>query len=356
MQILCKNDLIYNTLLERIKSGVYPIGYKFPPELEFSRELRIAKVTLRAALARLEHENVVVRMRGKGTFVANSEPMLSVCNLLVVSGNNAIGSPMPYLMNLLSKSAVKRGIVLEYIDSAIFETLPEKILKKLMDAKKIEGVLMMNSMFTGHEQSALRLRALKLPVVLPHGDIGDANRTGFATVTVDKRKAFGDTIEYVLEKGFQRVAVIGLSEYNFRGYTEKNIRMMLKDKLHSMTYVPYSLDSMDCTIKKIYNQSGPKPDIFVCYSDLMAILLIAVLDKMGLKVPNNVSVVGYSGLTCDFEPGLKLTGCKYRYSEMVETALDLMSRHADWYSPLHSYTAPEINIPVDFIEGDSVRK
>ena len=46
----------------------------------------------------------------------------------------------------------------------------------------------------------------------------------------------------------------------------------------------------------------------------------------------------------------------FRDREMIEKALDLMEHHSDWYSPNHEYLAPEIMIPCDFIEGDSVRK
>ena len=67
MQFQFKNDIVYNILRERIHNGTYPVGMKLPPETDFARELQVGKVTLRSALARLEQENLVVRMRSRGS-------------------------------------------------------------------------------------------------------------------------------------------------------------------------------------------------------------------------------------------------------------------------------------------------
>ena len=360
MQILFKNDFIYNLLRERIKNGTYPVGYKFPPELEFAKELKVGKVTLRAALARLEHEKIVVRMRSRGTFVANAESPFGVRKLAVILDELTPGNAVFHLMNLLQKAAEKRGIVLEHIDKFICENLPAKQLKAMFKEKQIEGVVLISSYFTGNETLIKQLRTVKLPVVLPQGDIGDASCTGFATVTVDKRKAFGDTLEYALSKSFRNIAVLGYSGMDggddARGYSSQDIQRICGKSLHSLAYLPYDLDKINSYLKEHWDNQKKHPDVFVCFSDLMAILLLLALEKKRVLVPKDVSVIGYSGFSSDFELGLTLTGIKYRYREMVEKALDLMERHSDWYSPNHEYVAPEITVPCDFIEGDSVRK
>ena len=47
-----KKDLIFNFLSEKISSGEYPPGYRFPTELEFSRQERrwIALSAMRTAI------------------------------------------------------------------------------------------------------------------------------------------------------------------------------------------------------------------------------------------------------------------------------------------------------------------
>ena len=64
-----KQMRIYNLLKERIESGFYPSGHLFPDELKLAKELSVSRVTLRPALELLKLENLIIRQRGRGTFV-----------------------------------------------------------------------------------------------------------------------------------------------------------------------------------------------------------------------------------------------------------------------------------------------
>ncbi len=357
MQFQFKNDLIYDILLERIRSGVYPIGMKLPPEPDFARELQVGKVTLRSALARLEHERMIVRMRAKGTFIARRERE-SVNKLAVaISSKLEPGGPVPYILSLLLKAAERRGIVLEQIDAMLCETLPENLLKQLFRDKAVEGILLPTSNFTGGEPLVKRLRVLNLPVVLPHGDIGDAGSTGFGNVTVDQRKAFDETLQYVLDKPFKRVAILGrLAEDRklARGFSPDELRSRVGERLCALFYEPYDLDAIGTRVREFYRNPAVAPDVFICFSDLYAIFLLSVLKQLKLRVPEDVSVIGFSGLNCDFHIRMELTGVKYRYAEMVEKSLDMMANHEQWFNIDGEYEPPEIRVPYDFIQGDSV--
>ena len=57
-------------LRERLRSGVYERGVPLPGERLLAAEFGVARVTVRSALARLEEEGLVVRLRGKGTLPA----------------------------------------------------------------------------------------------------------------------------------------------------------------------------------------------------------------------------------------------------------------------------------------------
>lgn len=61
-------------ILERIKSGEWPVDSQIPPEAELSRTLGISRPTLRQALARLSDRGYLSRQKGRGTFV--TEPKL----------------------------------------------------------------------------------------------------------------------------------------------------------------------------------------------------------------------------------------------------------------------------------------
>ena len=52
-----------------IQNGTYPIGGQIPTENELTELLGISRPTLRLALERLTQEGLLMRVKGKGTFV-----------------------------------------------------------------------------------------------------------------------------------------------------------------------------------------------------------------------------------------------------------------------------------------------
>src|SRR5688500_6480072 len=67
---------VQHTISQRISRGEYAPGTQLPSESELSRELGVSRVTVREALRVLAQENVLVKVQGRGTFVADN-PLIS---------------------------------------------------------------------------------------------------------------------------------------------------------------------------------------------------------------------------------------------------------------------------------------
>ena len=65
------NAKIYNDLLSKIENGIYKEDDLLPTELQLQNEYGVSRAPVRQALGRLEHEGLIVRKSGKGTYVAN---------------------------------------------------------------------------------------------------------------------------------------------------------------------------------------------------------------------------------------------------------------------------------------------
>jgi GntR family transcriptional regulator len=65
---------IQHLLRYRIHNGQYTPGTQIPSEHELSAELGVSRVTLREALRELVREHLLVKIQGKGTFVASNPP------------------------------------------------------------------------------------------------------------------------------------------------------------------------------------------------------------------------------------------------------------------------------------------
>lgn len=63
---------VQHMIAQRITRGDYPAGSQLPPELELSRELGVSRVTVREALRVLADQNILIKIQGRGTFVADN--------------------------------------------------------------------------------------------------------------------------------------------------------------------------------------------------------------------------------------------------------------------------------------------
>jgi GntR family transcriptional regulator len=65
---------VESLMKNRILSGQYHLGEKLPSDEELLKQFGVSKITVRNALLRLEAERLIVRIRGKGTFVSEEIP------------------------------------------------------------------------------------------------------------------------------------------------------------------------------------------------------------------------------------------------------------------------------------------
>jgi DNA-binding GntR family transcriptional regulator len=61
--------MVVRVITERIETGVYPPGFRLPPEHELARDLGVAYLTVRRAMQILRERGLVATIWGLGTFV-----------------------------------------------------------------------------------------------------------------------------------------------------------------------------------------------------------------------------------------------------------------------------------------------
>ena len=71
-----KYQVVFFDLQKRILSGEFPEGSMIPTELELCEIFKVSRITVRRALDELVRLGFVNRMRGKGSFVIKSKPLV----------------------------------------------------------------------------------------------------------------------------------------------------------------------------------------------------------------------------------------------------------------------------------------
>ena len=77
-------------LKSRITRREWELDQRLPTEVELAAQYAVSRITLRQAMAELEKDGIIVKQRGRGTFIhANPAPFVSKLNYLLVSDEHA---------------------------------------------------------------------------------------------------------------------------------------------------------------------------------------------------------------------------------------------------------------------------
>lgn len=68
-------------LVDGIRAGRWKVGERVPSETELAREFGLSRMTANRAVRELASEGVLQRIQGKGTFVAEAQPLTSVLEI-----------------------------------------------------------------------------------------------------------------------------------------------------------------------------------------------------------------------------------------------------------------------------------
>jgi LacI family transcriptional regulator len=163
--------------------------------------------------------------------------------------------------------------------------------------KKVDGIILISSFIS--EEVAESLKDLEVPVVL----ILTKDPKGyFASVTIDNEKAAFEAVNYLCELGHKRIAFIlgktdGSPSWTRRleGYklALKNNGILYNDDLVIRTGTRYGAGyhSMKALLEK-----NPSPTAIFAGTDIMAMGAAKACNEAGLKIPDDISIIGFDGI------------------------------------------------------------
>lgn len=223
---------------------------------------------------------------------------------LVSRKSNTIGVLIPDVSNLFF-AEVFRGMedAVHQHNSNVFicntELNKEKMLRyiKFLREKQVEGVIFTSEEVTEDYYQALK--SLNVPVVLV---ATESDSYSLPAVKVNDKLAAKDVIKYLIEKGHKEIGMISGPLYDkiaglprFIGYKEALLENGIPYKEENVAYGDYRFNSGREAIKTLLAKNPNITAVFAS-SDEMATGCIVEASKMGLKLPDELSIVGFDNV------------------------------------------------------------
>lgn len=207
---------------DRIVSGQLRPADRIPSEQELMDEFKVSKITVKNALTELADEGLVVRIQGKGTFVA-ADVELASASSSSVAGRASNAAPLVGFIIPTMKTGVIRKLV-DYTElhlkEAGFQMLlsitresaaeESRAIRDLVDAG-VQGLIVFPTEDEKYNESLLRLSLDKFPFVFIDRYLRNIETY---TITSDNHGGAYDTVSYLLSKGHRHIALISPENAN----------------------------------------------------------------------------------------------------------------------------------------------
>ncbi|WP_432405132.1 LacI family DNA-binding transcriptional regulator [Wukongibacter sp. M2B1] len=172
---------------------------------------------------------------------------------------------------------------------------------ELIKEKKLKGLICLGGDFTSLDES--QLVDLDTPIVLSSTDIiEDANRTFFSSVIIENEKAAFDAVEYLCRLGHKKIGIIATGQEDrcvgrlrFEGYKRALLKYGIEYDEGYFEIGEYTFESGFKAMNKLLDKDIDLTAVFIT-SDIMAIGASKAILSRGLRIPDDISIVGFDGI------------------------------------------------------------
>ena len=335
-----KYRVIFETLKDEILGGKYAKTRKLPSEAQLMRRFGGSRVTVIHALQELRNKGLIVRRKGKGSFLTSNARNYGRAIGLVIPISR--GEIFPPICREVTRLAQEDGYAILLAD---FMTAPPK--RRVAEAKRIVEDFVARDVLgvvfhltdgvpdaTRINEAALKmLGAAKIPVVLTDSDcVPYPRHSRYDVVGADDVDAGYRLTCHLLERGARRLVFFSpaFGSTSFANRSRGFQAAVSEAKVRGTVLTGDSKDvpSVAALVKK------HRPDAIVCGNDRVAADMIASLNAIGKCVPQDILLAGFDDVNFARFVSPGLTTMHQPCTEIGKAAYEtLLARVKDPQSP-----------------------
>ncbi len=306
-----KQRLKYLDIVDWIKTelagGRLKAGDRLPSENELAEQFRVSRQTARHAVDVLAADRLVSRIRGSGTYVGPVGGRTAGTGLhpgrnrhhgtIAVMSTYVDGYIFPNTVRGIEQVLVRNGYVMQLYFTGNKIHREKELLQKLVEADQIDGLIVeavKSALPNPNFKYFSRLSGLGIPILFINAAYPGLS---YPLVALDDPLMAFKATQYLVDHGHRKIAGIfkaddGQGRLRYEGYAkcmrtigrgvdERSVFWIDTVAMQEMEkFAPYLLERIEgCTA-------------VVCYNDQVAYALEAILKKYGIRIPEDISLIG----------------------------------------------------------------
>jgi LacI family transcriptional regulator len=245
---------------------------------------------------------------------------------IILSRSKEITSKPVQRMESIAIQAGYRMRVIHYHEK--YDKL-DSILEELKK-EGVQGLYIMGAEM--NESDIFPFTRLKVPIV-----VGDNNfiEQGYDSFLIDNQEGIRRAVDYLIYKGHSHIAYLAedIDIFNFLERREAFIREMAVRECgnarNQIWYLGNTIDTVYDSISKYLSSEGRLPTAFVLESSIISLGVSKALMERSLRVPRDISLIGFDALPEDSVLGFELTLIRGTHSRRHIAAIKHLIRHIE---------------------------
>lgn len=323
------NDIVHY-LENLMESGELKPGDKLPSENELTERFMLSRQTVRKAVGLLEERGAVRRVRGSGTYVSfDRRENLERRNRIAVVTTYVDSYIFPKTIQGIERTLFERGysVQISFTDNMIERE--KNVLTDLISRDDVAGIIVEGTKSGLPNPNLSLYRQLmnrRIPILFintfyPELDVPH--------VSLNDVKAAETAVNYLIGKGHRNIGAIlklddGQGRMRYLGY----LRAM---EAAGLTVTDSRMVWIDTDESKQLNYCRDKIlnrveecSALLCYNDQIAFQLIRMLTERGIRVPEDVSVIGMDDSDLALHSEIPITSLPHPKEKLGEKAAEVL--------------------------------
>ncbi len=337
-----KHLQISRAIEQEIADGVLPPGAQLPTEAQLMERFGVSRITVRRALQGLTQEGTLIARQGSGTFV-NPSHMASVYNLLFI---HASESPISYPYTAHILEGVRRvadvmpppfRVHLAAMPPIQQQSADDTAIEEQVAYTRCRGVI---SLARLHPAAMKRLTEAGVAVVMIGGLHFVDLPEGVMGIGIGVAEVLEEALTYMKAAGRRKIAIV-------RGETTdsslSNQRLMRTSTRLGLSIPPSQLEyamewgaNSGARAMARLLERCPDLDAVIAGDDLIALGALHTLWKRGIKVPEQVALLGMGNLLGEHSHcGISTLDLQLRQQGELAAHSILQRLHGQPVKPVH---------------------
>lgn len=316
-------------LLEYLKTKKLKSSDNLPTVREIANALSVSRGTVGLAIKELAREGIVYSRMGKGTFLLSTDKIKVPTNLLALFIPNMNNPIFAEFVSEIEKDALKNG----YAMSICIGNGSVKQLKGLsiLQKKGVDGIIGLGI----SDKAIKKIIITNIPFVGINLPMKRYYQGKIDIVTCDEGKAASLLTSYLISLGHRRIAIStlrGIKDGKLIGF-KKTLQssgvpfredMVIEDEETIDTSSPQWYERIGRTILKQVLMLKERPSALIVSNDARAIGVLHEARDRKLRIPDDMSLVGFDNIAMSRIVNPPLTTVDLRYGKVAREAFKLL--------------------------------